>query len=146
MFFVLRRNSRWPPKNGGKMIFGKQLQMTLCIHCGLKTLLESLYRSPFPRYIYIFCRISRWPPKMAGKRLWRTVADDCVYPVGQKFRQNRSIWHRFQDTYTICRISRWPPKMVGKRFLANSCRRLCVYHGSQKFHWNRSIWHRFQNT
>ena len=66
------------------MIFGKQLQMTLCIHCGLKTLLESLYLSPFPRYTYIFCRISRWPPKMAGKRLWRTVADDSVYTLWVK--------------------------------------------------------------
>ena len=65
-------------------------------------------------------RNSIWPSKMAGKRFLEKVTNRlCRYPVGQKFRRNRSISFRFQDKrffFVLRRNSRWPPKVVGKRF------------------------------
>ena len=50
---------------------------------------------------YFFCvlrRNSRWPPKVSGKQFWGKVPNRlCRYPVGQKFRRNRSISLRFRD-------------------------------------------------
>ena len=49
VFCVSCRNSRWPSKNGGKVIFAKCRQYTLQIPCGSKILSKSLYLTPFPR-------------------------------------------------------------------------------------------------
>ena len=48
-----------------------------------------------------FCvlrRNSRWPPKVVGKHFFQIVASRLgLYPVGKKFRRNRSISFCFQD-------------------------------------------------
>ena len=49
VFCMLCRNSRWPPKNGGKVIFAKCHQYSPQIPCGSKILSKSLYLAPFPR-------------------------------------------------------------------------------------------------
>ena len=49
LFCNLRRNSRWPLNNGGKVIFAKCCQYTLQIPCGSIILSKSLYLAPFPR-------------------------------------------------------------------------------------------------
>ena len=49
LFCILRRNARWPPKNGGKVIIEKCRQYTLQIPCGSKILSKLLYLALFPR-------------------------------------------------------------------------------------------------
>ena len=53
--------------------------------------------------------------------------------MGQKFHQNRSILHAFQDKCEKCRNSRWPSKVAGKRFVLKVASRLFIYPASQKF-------------
>ena len=52
-----------------------------------------------------FCisrRNSRWPPKVAGKRfLGKVTSRLCRYPVGEKFRRNRSISHGLRDKHVF---------------------------------------------
>ena len=44
-FCVLRKNSRWPAKSSGKMIFAKSRQLTLQIPCGSKIVKIALSHS-----------------------------------------------------------------------------------------------------
>ena len=93
-----------PPKSGGKMIFAKILQMTMCIPCGSKISSKWLYLAPFLRQMH-FCILHRnsiWPSKMAGKLfLAKSCRELYTHPVGQKFHQNRSISHHLRDTNVL---------------------------------------------
>ena len=45
-----------------------------------------------------FTQKFKMTPKSGRKGFFRKVASrPCIYPVGQKFRRNRSISHRFQE-------------------------------------------------
>ena len=72
----------------------------------------------------------------------------CRYPVGQKFRQNRSILLHFRDKRFFCilrRNSRWPPKVEGKQFSGEVTSRLYRYPADKKFGQNHSISLRFRD-
>ena len=72
-----------------------------------------------------------------------------MYPVGQKFRQNRSISHGLGDTsnfkfYDFCQKlqnSKWPPFLERGNFFEIEQRTYQRYPVGQKFCRNRSISH-----
>ena len=80
-------------KNGGKTFFCKKLPVDSADTLWVKTFFKiTLSHSVSKMLFCVLCKNSRWPPKVAGKRFFGKVATTlCRYPVGQKFRRNRSI-------------------------------------------------------
>ena len=81
-------------KRGGKTICEKDTSI-LCWHPVSQKFRQNRSISHRVRdkcVFTFFCKNPRWPPKMAGKWFLGKVASWlCTYPVGQKFRRNRSI-------------------------------------------------------
>ena len=93
MFCILCRNSRWPPKNGGKVIFAKCGQYTLQIPCGSKIFVEIALSHTVSEVNALLRRKSRGLPKVAGKRLLqkKLPVESAYILCAKKFRRNRSI-------------------------------------------------------
>ena len=103
-FYVLQfcekfENSKWPPFFARNFFFQNWDNYSAEIPCGSKILLKSLYLARFSRYKH-FCvlqflrKIRKFKmaaifskTKFFSKLAWLL----CRYPVGQKFRRNRSI-------------------------------------------------------
>ena len=70
-----------------------------------------------------------------------------IYPVGQKFRRNRSILQGFRDIsiFMFCNFcekfenSKWPPFLARQNFFKIGIATLQRYPAGQKFRRNRSI-------
>ena len=81
--------------------------------------------------------------KVAGKRYLGKVASRLwIYPVGQKFCQNRSISLCFRDKHVFAfytEIQDGRQKWREKQFLGKVANRVCTYPVGQKFRQNRSI-------
>ena len=78
----------------GKQFFGKKWQMTLCIPYGIKSFFKialSHTISEINIILFFYTEIQDGCQKRQEKIFWQKVADDCIYPVGQKFCQNRFI-------------------------------------------------------
>ena len=84
--------------------------------------------------IFVFCNFcekfenSKWPPYLARQKLFENWIDTPQrYPVGQKFRPNRSISHGFRDIsiFVFCNFcekfanSKWPPYLTRQIFFEN---------------------------
>ena len=118
-------NSKWPPFLARQKFFQNWDNYSAEIPCGSKISSKSLYLARFSRYKYfcvaIFAKISKI---QNGRHFWRDkiflkigMATLQIYPVGQKFRRNRSILQGFQDIsiFVFCNFcekfenSKWPP-------------------------------------
>ena len=106
------------------------------IPCGSKISSKSLYLARFSRYKH-FCVLQflRKNSKIQnGRHFWRDkiflkigMAALQIYPVGQKFRRNRSILQGFRDIsiFMFCNFcekfenSKWPPFLVRQNFFQN---------------------------
>ena len=71
---------------------------------------------------------SKWPPFLARNFFWKIgMATLQRYPVGQKFRRNRSIYYGFRDIsiFMFCNFcekfenSKWPPFLARQNFFQN---------------------------
>ena len=112
-------------KNGGKTIFGKMLQLTLCTPFGSKIGEIALSRSVSEINVFFFHFTQRF--KMAAKSGGKTLL--------VKKSRNRAISLCFGDkhVFTLCGNSRWTQKVVRKRFLGKVGNSLCRYPVGQKF-------------
>ena len=92
-------NSKWPPFLARQNFFENWHGYSAEIPCGSKISSKSLYLARFSRYkhsyVLQFCEKfenSKWPPFFATKFFLKIgMATLQRYPVGQKFRRNRSI-------------------------------------------------------
>ena len=84
VFCILRRNSRWPPKNGGKVTLAKFRQYTLQIPCGSKMLSKSLsHRFQDECTFALYAEIQEGCQKWRESNFCEKVASRlCIYPVG----------------------------------------------------------------
>ena len=103
----------------------------------------------------MFCNFLRKIRKFKiGRHFWRDkiflkigMATLQIYPVGQKFRRNRSILQGFRDISIVmfCNFcekfenSKWPPFLATQKFFQNWVTTLQRYPATQKFRRNRSI-------
>ena len=84
--------------------------------------------------IFMFCNFcekfenSKWPPFLARQNFLKIgMATLQRYPVGQKFRRNRSILQGFRDIsiFMFCNFcekfenSKWPPFLARQNFFQN---------------------------
>ena len=85
--------------------------------------------------IFMFCNFcekfenSKWPPFLAREIFFLKIgmATLQIYPVGQKFRRNRSILQGFRDIsiFMFCNFcekfknSKWPPFLARQKFFQN---------------------------
>ena len=94
VFCVLRRNSIWPPKNGGKVIFAKSHQYTLQIPCRSKILSKSLsHRFQDECTFALYAEIQEGCQKWQESNFCEKVASRlCIYLVGQKIL-SKSLYH-----------------------------------------------------
>ena len=103
------------------------------IPCGSKISLKSLYLAGFSRYKHFY--VLQFLRKIQnGRHFWRDkfflkigMATLQIYPVGQKFRRNRSILQGFRDIsiFMFCNFcekfenSKWPPFLARQKFFQN---------------------------
>ena len=137
MFCVSCRNSRWPPKNGGKVIFLQNVASTLCrLSAGPKF----CQNGSISHHFQDKCVFALYAEIQDGCQKWQE-SDFCeklpVDSANTLWVQNFSISHCFQDKgafCTLCRNLRWPPKVGGKQFLTKVTSRIFIYPAGQKFH------------
>ena len=100
---------------------------------GSKILSELLYLTRFSRY-RDFCVLQFLRKIINGRQFWRDkiflkigLTTLQIYHISQKFCQNRSISHGFQDTgtFVFCNFcekfdtSKWPPVLVRQTLFEN---------------------------
>ena len=116
-------NSKWPPFLVRQKFFQNWDNYSPEISCGSKLLSKSLYLAGFSRYKHFY--VLQFLRKIQnGCHFWRDkiflkigMATLQIYPVGQKFRRNRSILQGFRDIsiFMFCNFcekfenSKWPP-------------------------------------
>ena len=99
-------NSKWPPFLARQNFFENWHGYSADIPCGSKISSKVLYLVRFLRYKHFYVlqflrKIRKF--KMAAifgetkSFLKIGMATLKTYPIGQKFRRNRSIWHGFRD-------------------------------------------------
>ena len=129
-------NSKWPPFLARKFFFQNWDNHSAEIPCGLKISSKSLYLAGFSRYKHFYVlqflrKIRKF--KMAAifgeTKIFLKIgmATLQIYPVGQKFRRNRSILQGFRDIsiFMFCNFckkfenSKWPPFLARKFFFQN---------------------------
>ena len=97
IFAFYAGNSRWPPKNGGKVIFAKCGQYTLQIPCGSKIFVEVALSHTVSEVNTFFTQKFKRVAKSGGKAIfakkWPVHSADTLWV--QNFCRNRSISHRF---------------------------------------------------
>ena len=129
-------NSKWPPFLARQKFFQNWDNYSAEIPCGSKISSKSLYLARFSRYKH-FCVLQFLRKfrkfKMAaifGETkffLKIGMATLQIYPVGQKFRRNRSILQGFRDIsiFMFCNFcekfenSKWPPFLARQKFFQN---------------------------
>ena len=92
-------NSKWPPSLARRNFFENWHGYSADIPCGSKISSKSLYLAGFLRYKHFYVlQFSKNSKIQNGRHLWRDeiflkigMATLQIYPVGQKFRRNRSI-------------------------------------------------------
>ena len=100
--------------------------------CGSKISSKSLHLTRFSRLnVFVFCNFCEKFENSNGRHIWRDkkfliieIVTRQMYPVGQKFRRNRSISHGFRDISIFvfcnfcekCENSKWPPYLARQKF------------------------------
>ena len=93
-------NSKWPPFFARNFLFENWHGYSAEIPCGSKISSKSLYLAGFLRYkhFYVLQFFAKNSKIQNGRHFWRDkiflktgMATLEIYPVGQKFRRNRSI-------------------------------------------------------
>ena len=99
-------NSKWPPFLARQIFFENWHGYSADIPCGSKISSKSLYLAGFSRYkhFYVLQFLRKNSKIQNGRYFWRDkfflkigMATLQIYPVGQKFRRNRSILQGFRD-------------------------------------------------
>ena len=103
-------NSKWPPFLARQNFFENWDNYSAEIPCGSKILSKSLYLIRFSIYkhFYVLQFLRKNSKIQNGRHFWQdkifweiSMATMQRYPVGQKFRRNRSIEHGFRDISTF---------------------------------------------
>ena len=126
-------NSKWPPFFARNFLFENWHGYSAEIPCGSKISLKSLYLAGFSRYKHFY--VLQFLRKIQnGRHFWRDkiflkigMATLQIYPVGQKFRRNRSILQGFRDIsiFMFCNFCekfenlKWPPFLARQNFFQN---------------------------
>ena len=104
IFFVFRKNSRWPPKVAKIETFQfcieyfpTTLQIKNCVQIALSLTVSEIFR--FFRFSQKFKMAAKSGKNLIFSILYRIL---CYYPTGQKFCRNRSISYGFQDINIFC--------------------------------------------
>ena len=147
-------NSKWPPFFARNFLFENWHGYSAEIPCGSKISSKSLYLAGFSRYKHFY--VLQFLRKIRkGRHFWRDkiflkigMATLQIYPVGQKFRRNRSILQGFRDIsiFMFCNFcekfeenSKWPPFLARQNFLKIGKSTPHRYPAGQKFCRNCSI-------
>ena len=117
-------NSKWPPFLPRQIFFENRHGYSAEIPCGSKISSKSLYLAGFSRYKHFY--VLQFLRKIQnGRHFWRNkiflkigMATLQRYPVGQKFRRNRSIYNlaRFSLVSLVAQlVGCWThnPRVVG---------------------------------
>ena len=94
VFCILRRNSIWSPKNGGKVIFAKcRLRVQNFVEIALSHTVSEM--NALLRFMQKF----KIAAKSGGKAIFakKSTVDSAYILWDKRFRRNRSITHHFQD-------------------------------------------------
>ena len=133
MFCVLRRNSRWPPKSGEKVIVCKMSPVhsadTLQVQNFVEITLSRTVSEINALYTEIQDGCQKWRESDFYEKL--PVQIPCGYKILSKSLYLTSF-PRLMRFCILCRNSRWPPKVAGKRFLLQVASRLFIYPAGQK--------------
>ena len=130
---IFFENSKWPPFFARNFLFENWHGYSPEIPCGSKISSKSLYLAGFSRYKHFY--VLQFLRKIQnGRHFWRDkiflkigMATLQIYPVGQKFRRNRSILQGFRDIsiFMFCNFcekfenSKWPPFLARQKFFQN---------------------------
>ena len=132
----LRENSKWPPFLARENFFENWHGYSAEIPCGSKISSKSLYLAGFSRYkhFYVLQFLRKFRKFKMAAIFGETkfflkigMATLQIYPVGQKFRWNRSILQCFRDIsiFMFCNFcekfenSKWPPFLARQNFFQN---------------------------